>query len=101
MRQRASWLLKGVAAILVAILATACTVQISPPEPGASGAHRASTSGVTTTVTSGSACSICAKLRSDFPILAALTFYELEGLLEEYGPDVETLLWAAGLLLGD
>ena len=72
-------------ALIGATLLTGCTVVVSLPASGSSSSN----------------CSGCVQLRSEFPMLAILTLSELEDLVKEYGPDVDALLLAAALLLGE
>jgi hypothetical protein len=90
--------LKVAAAVLIAVLAAGCTIQVSPPA-GSSGSQGASQSGVTTTAKTSPGCATCSQLMSEFPELAAIGLSALEDLLEKYGPDVAVLLWAAALIL--
>jgi hypothetical protein len=90
---------KVAAAVLIVVLAAGCTIQVSPPSAGSSGSQGASQSGVTTTARTSPGCATCSQLMSEFPELAAIGLSALEDLLEQYGPDVAVLLWAAALIL--
>jgi hypothetical protein len=84
-RSKSGRLIKVAVVLIGATLLTGCTVEISLPANGSSSSN----------------CPTCGQLVSEFPNLAILTLSELENLVKKYGPDVDELLLAAVLLIGE